>query len=130
MPPKWAGLGRMTKLSPVRNHKGQSILEFIQRHNPCSKELVYFANRLAVHMKNKVIQNTKISRDTISLITPKGVHNYTVALTTKRSYFNNYITHPSQKRLEKERGESGRKRRRSLIEDMKKRKSPGHGLTL
>ena len=37
-------------------------------------------------------KNVKIPRNTISLITPKGVHNYTVTLTTKRSYSNNHIT--------------------------------------
>ena len=78
MPPQWTGLGRTTKLGPVRNHKGRSILEFIKHHNPCPKELVHVADRLAEHEKNKVSKNAKISRNTISLITPKGVHSYTI----------------------------------------------------
>ena len=77
MPPQWIGLGRTTKLGPVKNHKGRSILEFIKRHNPCPKELVHVANRLAEHEKNKVRKKEKISINTISLITPKDVHNYT-----------------------------------------------------
>ena len=77
MPPQWTGLGRTTKLGPFRNHKGHSILEFIKCHNPCPKELVYFVDQLAEHEKNKLSKNAKISRNIISLITPKGVHNYT-----------------------------------------------------
>ena len=76
MPPQWMGLGRTTKLGPVKNHKGRSILEFIKRHNPCPKELVHVVDRLAEYEKNKVSKNTKIPRNTISLITPKGFHNY------------------------------------------------------
>ena len=49
-------------------------------------------DRLAEHGKNKVSKNVKIPRNTISLITPKDIHNYTATLTTKRLYFNNYIT--------------------------------------
>ena len=92
MPLEWMGLGRTTKLSPIMNHKGQPILEFIKRHNPCPKDLVHIADRLVEHEKNKVSKNEKIPRNTISLITQKGVHNYTATLTTKRLYFNNYIT--------------------------------------
>ena len=92
MPPQWTGLGRTTKLSPVRNHKDRSILKFIKRHNPCPKELVHIVDRLAEHEKNKVSKNAKIVRNTISLITLKDVHKYTTTLTTKQSYFNNYIT--------------------------------------
>ena len=54
--------------------------------DPCPRELVHVADRLAEHEKNKVSKNTKISRNTISLITPKGVHDYTATLIT-----NNYI---------------------------------------
>ena len=97
MPPQRTGLGRITKLSPVRNHKGRSILEFIKCQNPYPKELVHIADRLAVYEKNKVSKNEKIPRNPISLITPKGVHNYTAMLTSKPSYFNNYITQPGWK---------------------------------
>ena len=100
MPPQWTGLGRATKLSPVKNRKGRSIIEFIKHHNPCPKELVHVVNRLAKHEKNKVRKNARIPRNTISLIAPKGVHNYIAMLTTKRSYFNNHITQQGQKRLE------------------------------
>ena len=92
VPPQWTGLSRTSKLGPVMNHKGRSILEFIKRHNPFPKGLVHVVDRLAEHEKNKVSENAEISRNTISLITPKGVHNYTTTLTTKRSYFNDYIT--------------------------------------
>ena len=74
--PQWTSLGRTTKLGPVRNNKGQSILEFIKRHNLCPKGLVHVDDRLAKHEKNKVSKNIKISRNTISLITLNGVHNY------------------------------------------------------
>ena len=100
VPPQWTSLGRTTKISPIRNRKGRSILEFIKHHNPCPKELVHVADWLAEHEKNNVSKNAKISSNTISLFTPKGVHNYTATLTTKRSYFNNYITQQGQKRLE------------------------------
>ena len=109
------GLGRTTKLSLVRNPKGRSILEFIKRHNPCPKELGHVAGQLAVHEKNKVRKNAKIPRNTISLIAPKGVHNFTTTLTTKRSYFNNYITQqgwktdPKKEEKVEERRGSGRK---------------------
>ena len=59
-----------------RYSKGRSILEYIKHHNLCPKGLVHFDDRLAEHDKNKASKNTKISRNTISLITPKGVHNY------------------------------------------------------
>ena len=65
-----------TKLGPVRNHKDRSILEFIKCPNPYPKELVHVVDQLVEHKKNKVSNNAKISRNTISLITPKGVHNY------------------------------------------------------
>ena len=92
VPPQWMGLSRTTKLGSVLNHNGRSILEFIKRHNPFPKGLVHVADPLAEHEKTKVSKNAEISRNTISLITPKGVHNYTAKITTKRSYFNDYIT--------------------------------------
>ena len=70
------GLSRTTKLGPVRNHKGQSIIEFIKRHNLCPKGLVHVDDRLIEHEKNKVSINKKISRNAILLITPNGIYNY------------------------------------------------------
>ena len=77
VPPQWTGLGRTTKLGLVRNRKGRSILEFIKRNNPW---LVHVDDWIAEHDKNKASKNTKISKNTISLITPNGVHNYTTHL--------------------------------------------------
>ena len=81
MPPQWTTLSQTTKLGLVMNHKGRSILEFIKRHNPFPEGLVHVVDRLAEHKKNKVSENAEISRNKISLITPKGVHNYTSTIT-------------------------------------------------
>ena len=57
VPPQWMGLSRTTKLGPVMNHKSQTILEFIKRHNPFPKGLVHVGDRLAEHEKNKASKN-------------------------------------------------------------------------